>query len=236
MPSQSEIDSLMVRLSEAPPRIAHATTNMSDRALHCQLGTEWSAAQIFAHIRASDDILTYRCYLILAHDHPHYHDLDERRWEAVVRYSEMTFVESLRAFSVRRAELVRLLRRASTEEWSRAGTHTRRGEQTLWMVASYLGEHEQEHIAQLDRLAARVNLLSAIAAGQRLKDHRDIEGHKTYVLHRADDTSEPVDPADVEELVELGLISSNKKFPAATYWLTEKGEKLIEQQNDERNT
>lgn len=66
-------------------------------------------------------------------------------------------------------------------------------------------------------------LLRAIAAGQRLKDHRDIDGLKTYVLHAADDTGTPVAAADVEALVEAGLISSNKKFPAATYWLTDAG-------------
>ncbi len=60
----------------------------------------------------------------------------------------------------------------------------------------------------------------------RLKDHRDIEGHKTYALHYADDRSEPVEPSDVASLVEQGLISSNKKFPSATYWLTEAGSAL----------
>lgn len=66
-------------------------------------------------------------------------------------------------------------------------------------------------------------LLVAMAAGHRLKDHRDIDGHKRYALHQADDAEAPIDPADVEALVEAGLISSNKKFPAATYWLTEAG-------------
>ncbi len=66
-------------------------------------------------------------------------------------------------------------------------------------------------------------IMLAMAHGLRLKDHRDIEGHKTYALHYPDDRSEPVNPADVEALVELGLISSNKKFPSATYWLTEAG-------------
>lgn len=66
-------------------------------------------------------------------------------------------------------------------------------------------------------------LLAAMAAGQRLKDHRDIDGRKRHALHQADDPETPVNPADVEALVEAGLISSNKKFPAATYWLTEAG-------------
>jgi hypothetical protein len=58
-------------------------------------------------------------------------------------------------------------------------------------------------------------LLLAIAQGMRLKDHRDIEGHKAYALHFPDGTRQPVDPNDVAALVDLGLISSNKKFPSA---------------------
>jgi hypothetical protein len=69
-------------------------------------------------------------------------------------------------------------------------------------------------------------LLRAIAAGVRLKDHRDLEGHKTFVLHTPDQPDIPVEATDVEALVEAGLISSNKKFPAATYWLTDQGRVL----------
>ncbi|BCX04899.1 MAG: hypothetical protein KatS3mg053_2837 [Candidatus Roseilinea sp.] len=70
-------------------------------------------------------------------------------------------------------------------------------------------------------------IVLAMARGLRLKDHRDLEGHKTYALHSPDDRSEPVNPADVEALVELGLIGSNKKFPSATYWLTDAGRAVV---------
>ncbi|MCS7055180.1 MAG: hypothetical protein NZM18_03245 [Thermoflexales bacterium] len=70
-------------------------------------------------------------------------------------------------------------------------------------------------------------IMLGMARGLRLKDHRDIEGSKNYALHYPDGRSEPVDAADVEALVELGLISSNKKFPSATYWPTEVGHAAI---------
>jgi len=71
-------------------------------------------------------------------------------------------------------------------------------------------------------------LLLAMAQGMRLKDHRDIEGRKTYALHLSDDSRQPVDANDVLALVDLGLISSNKKFPSATYWLTEHGTRVVQ--------
>lgn len=70
-------------------------------------------------------------------------------------------------------------------------------------------------------------LLRLMSHGLRLKDHRDIEGRKSFMLHHEDDSGEPVSEADVEALVDAGLISSNKKFPAATYWLTEQGKRIV---------
>ncbi len=66
-----------------------------------------------------------------------------------------------------------------------------------------------------------------ISRGLRLKDHRDIDGNKSYVLHALDDSGIPVIADDVQALVDAGLISSNKKFPAATYWLTETGKATL---------
>ena len=69
-------------------------------------------------------------------------------------------------------------------------------------------------------------LIAQIAGGTRLKDHRDIEGGKRFTL-TLDATAETVIAAAlVEELVKRGLIDSNKKFPSATYWLTDVGKRV----------
>ena len=69
-------------------------------------------------------------------------------------------------------------------------------------------------------------LLAQIAGGARLKDHRDIEGGKRYTL--TVDTAKPVEVRAglIEALVAHGLIDSNKKFPSATYWLTDAGKRV----------
>lgn len=71
--------------------------------------------------------------------------------------------------------------------------------------------------------APAARLLRAIAAGRTLKVHRDMDGHKDFVLHALDGAAEPVDAEVAAGLVEAGLLDSNKKFPAATFWLTERG-------------
>ena len=77
--------------------------------------------------------------------------------------------------------------------------------------------------------ATQQRLLLAIAGGQTLKAHRDIEGNKTYKLHPLDGEPEIVSADDAHRLCDLGLLDSNKKFPAATFWLTEKGKATIEE-------
>ena len=70
-------------------------------------------------------------------------------------------------------------------------------------------------------------VLEAMARGHSLRSHRDLEGHKIYLLHSLEGSSIPIDSALVEHLHELGLIDSNKKFPVAMYWLTAKARKLL---------
>lgn len=72
-------------------------------------------------------------------------------------------------------------------------------------------------------------LLVAMAHEHFLKSHRDIEGNKSYQLHPLNGEPERVEPRIVEYLRENGYIDSNKKFPVATFWLTEKGREASEQ-------
>jgi hypothetical protein len=70
-------------------------------------------------------------------------------------------------------------------------------------------------------------VLAALVRGSRLRSHRHLDGTKLYRLHRLeDDAGEEVTVAVVKRLRDLGLIAGNMKFPAATYLLTAKGERV----------
>ena len=67
-------------------------------------------------------------------------------------------------------------------------------------------------------------LLAAIHLGNHLKVHRSIDGEKLYCLHTTDNgVSEPVRGDTVRLLERQGFVTSNMKFPAATFMLTKKG-------------
>lgn len=71
---------------------------------------------------------------------------------------------------------------------------------------------------------AHKQVLRALAEGLVVKSHRTSDGEKTFRLHALDGSVlEDIDPAVMGELQGWKLIDSNKKFPAASYLLTEKG-------------
>ena len=71
-----------------------------------------------------------------------------------------------------------------------------------------------------------LRLLQAMAGGWTLKAHRYLDGAKEYRLHPLQGPSEIVAPSIVEALVDQRLIDSNKKFPAATFYLTDLGRRV----------
>jgi len=71
--------------------------------------------------------------------------------------------------------------------------------------------------------AAR-QLLRALAAGDGLKVHRDVDGNKQYTLHPlAGGASQVIEPKLVTRLERQRFLKSNMKFPAAVLLLTEQG-------------
>jgi hypothetical protein len=118
------------------------------------IGGDWSAAAILAHLRASDDNITPRIYAMLVRDNPPLPAYDDRRWAEVAGYERADFRTSLSAFTLRRAELVVLLRRLAPADWQRTGLHEAHGSITLLQVVTHLVEHEEEHCRQLETIKA----------------------------------------------------------------------------------
>lgn len=77
--------------------------------------------------------------------------------------------------------------------------------------------------------AAEKETLLALRRGWTLKSHRYLDGRKEYRLHPLGrGEARTVAWETVDRLRERTLIESNKKFPAATYLLTERGKKVAE--------
>jgi hypothetical protein len=153
MGTTTQSDDLIARLAGAPERVVSVVVGWSEAQLRApSAADDWSVAEIFAHMRASDDILAPRILMILTRAQAPLAAYDERRWAEVVGYVQADFQLSLRTFALRRAELVSALRRATPEDWQRIDMHEVRGPLSLREVVTGLLEHEEEHCAQLEAL------------------------------------------------------------------------------------
>ncbi|GCE11406.1 DinB family protein [Tengunoibacter tsumagoiensis] len=147
---------LLNRLAAIPERIQQVVQgrNQSDYERH-PFASEWSLVEIFAHIRASDDIIAPRVLMILTRERPAFMDFDERRWAELAGYIEADINLSLQTFTLRRAELVRTLKGIAPGAWERIGIHEINGPQTLRMMLQGFIAHEEGHCQQIEALWAR---------------------------------------------------------------------------------
>ena len=80
MSEMNEIHALLSRLRAIPEHIACLVEGRSESDLHARPEADmWSAAEILAHLRASDDIVSPRIYQILVRNSPPLVGYDERR-------------------------------------------------------------------------------------------------------------------------------------------------------------
>jgi DinB superfamily len=153
MVAQEEIDRLLFRLSEVTLRITRAVEICNEAELHAATSEGgWSVVDILAHIRASDDVVAYRAYVLLTRDNPMLFAYDERRWAEVARYAPLDIRSSLTLYALRRGELVNMLRHTNLDDWQRSGIHEESGPVSLLDVVTFLVEHEEEHLAQLEAM------------------------------------------------------------------------------------
>jgi predicted transcriptional regulator len=69
-------------------------------------------------------------------------------------------------------------------------------------------------------------VLIALTEGSFLKSHRYINGTKIFRLHPLEGDPVEVQRQTIDSLVQGSLVTSNQKFPAATYMITDKGRAL----------
>ena len=97
------------------------------------------------------------------------------------------------------------------------------------MASGSTGSFRRQAELTMELTAAEKRVMIAVAKGWTLKSHRYLDGRKEYRLHPlGEGEAETVARETVEALREQDLIDSNKKFPAATYLLTDRGRAAVE--------
>jgi hypothetical protein len=88
---------------------------------------------------------------MLAENEPEFSDINEWKWAKVTRYAEVPFAESFQAFSLQRANLLRVLKGLPFEAWERSAIIFGR-KHTVFTQTRRMAKHEGEHCEQIETL------------------------------------------------------------------------------------
>lgn len=147
------IEQVLALLTEAPPRLAALTENLTPAQLHAAPSPgEWSANDLLAHLRTCADVWGDYISLILTTNHPTIRAISPRTQLKQTNYPNLGFHPSLAAFTTQRTALLTLLKSLPLESWSRTATVKANGrilERTLHSYSDLLARHEQPHLDQL---------------------------------------------------------------------------------------
>jgi hypothetical protein len=156
VPTMMEIEGLLQRLAAAPLRYVAALSRLEDAdSVSDMHDGEWSPAQVLAHVRAANDILEPRIFHVLVRENTPLLAYDDGVWAQVARYAMLPIIESLDTMRHKRKELVHMLKGISPEDWQRTGTHEVRGPMSVFELVSYVADHDEEHIAQIEASIGR---------------------------------------------------------------------------------
>jgi hypothetical protein len=149
----AEIEKYLAMLAATPVRIAALTAGLDEARLRWSLSKkDWSVVEILAHLRACEAVWTHSIYAMLTEENPTLPLLDERRWAKAARYADASFADSFQQFSLKRDELLNVLRHLPEETWSRSADIAGRSH-TVFSQVRRMALHEAEHEAQLEATA-----------------------------------------------------------------------------------
>jgi hypothetical protein len=113
---------------------------------------QWSALEIVAHLRDVErDVVAPRLERLLSEPAPDLADVDVRGWSEARGWADEDPAAVLEGFRVVRGGLVARLATLGRDDWSRSGTHARRGPFSVSDLVRSLVEHDLEHRRQLER-------------------------------------------------------------------------------------
>ena len=156
------VEQILSELTDGPPRIAEATSGLTNTQLHAAPSPgEWSANEVLAHLRSCADVWGDCIATILEQDKPTIRALNPRTWIDKTDYPKQNFRSSLKAFMEQRAALMALLETLDSDAWSRSATVTGAGKPIVRTVQSYaewMAEHERPHVKQIKRIASTMRI------------------------------------------------------------------------------
>jgi DinB superfamily len=121
-----------------------------DRFVRPPRAGEWSGLETLTHLR---DVVVHvqslRIRRLLYEEGPLFADFDEERYRAASLARGETVGDLRDTIVAEHEQVARLLRTLPDDQWSREGRHPTLGGMSIELLARRLGEHTEEHAAQV---------------------------------------------------------------------------------------
>lgn len=157
-PARPSPAALRSRLEESRAALMHAIAGLDEEGFRARPErSEWTAAEVLAHLLSAEQRLMDAAPRALASDHFVLAERteEERRREAK-EAQRLPVPQLVHGLLAGRRETLRLLEGLRAAHLTRPLRHARLGELTLGWLFEHLAEHEEEHAAQIRDLRRRV--------------------------------------------------------------------------------
>lgn len=139
---------LIHELASFPPQLSAAVANAGEPP-----EGEWNAAQILAHLIATDEFWLERLNLMLTQREPSLRSFAEAAARRAEELLQDSVEDNLTRFGETRGQIVSALMSMTLNDWDRTGTHPVRGEISITDTVEAIADHDAEHLAQLQSYA-----------------------------------------------------------------------------------
>jgi hypothetical protein len=111
---------------------------------------EWSALETLTHVR---DVVVHvygtRIRRLMYEDAPTFADFDEETYRRASLARGETVQELVDTIVAEHEQLARLVHTLADADWARAGRHPALGAMSIELLAARVGDHAEEHAAQI---------------------------------------------------------------------------------------
>jgi hypothetical protein len=145
---------MVTRYRDGALAVADAAVSLSEVDLDRRAGDEWTARQVLHHIADAELVEGVRLRRILSEENPLLPWIDEQQQARRLHY-ERAVETSLGVFQGVVLANAALLERLHSDEWLRAGRHSRDGVYSVEDWLRKMSQHAHDHVAQLLRAAGR---------------------------------------------------------------------------------
>jgi hypothetical protein len=147
----------MAILPATVPWLTELTAALTPAQLRAAPPDEWSISDVFAHLRACQDVLGGYMLRIIREDRPAWRAMSPRTYMRKTDYPDWEFASALEAFARSRTDLIEVLGPLPHEAWQRTATvkvpPNKIFDYSVEYYGDWLAAHERTHLKQIRELA-----------------------------------------------------------------------------------